>query len=106
MCRNRGTSERDSSKQYTLENPKWLWGKKNDSSIEEAREYAWNAKEKELKGKMDKKMIMGTPSKVKHQLLELQEKYQADEIMLITITHKLEDRLKSYRLIAKELLLN
>ncbi|MFE4353815.1 LLM class flavin-dependent oxidoreductase [Peribacillus butanolivorans] len=101
----------EQAKEIALSNTLWkiqsgFGERKVVPSIEEAREYAWNAKEKELKGKMDKKMIMGTPSKVKHQLLELQEEYQADEIMLITITHKLEDRLKSYRLIAKELLLN
>ncbi|MDQ7863175.1 hypothetical protein RCO48_25420 [Peribacillus frigoritolerans] len=43
-------------------------------------------------------------SQVKDRLLTIQEKYQADEIMLITITHKLEDRLNSFRLIAREIL--
>lgn len=55
---------------------------------------------------MHEKLIFGTPSQVRYRLLEIEEKYQADEIMLITITHKLEDRLNSYRLIAKELLNN
>jgi len=34
-------------------------------------------------------------------LMEMEEKYQADEIMLVTITHSPEAKRKSYRLIAE-----
>ncbi|MDW7615069.1 LLM class flavin-dependent oxidoreductase [Peribacillus simplex] len=80
--------------------------RKQVPSIEEVRNHDWTEKEKVLMETMHEKLIFGTPSQVKYRLLEIQEKYQADEIMLITITHKLEDRLNSYRLIAKELLNN
>ncbi|CAH0151943.1 Limonene 1,2-monooxygenase [Peribacillus sp. Bi96] len=78
--------------------------RKQVPSIEEVREHVWSEKEKVLKETMHKKLIIGTPSQVKYRLLEIQEAYKADEIMIITITHKLEDRLNSYRLIARELL--
>ncbi|WP_144552284.1 LLM class flavin-dependent oxidoreductase [Peribacillus simplex] len=78
--------------------------RKQVPSIEEVRNHDWNEKERALMETMDKKLIYGTPSQVKYHLLEIQEKYQADEIMLITITHKLEDRLNSFRLIAREIL--
>ncbi|MGG4265126.1 LLM class flavin-dependent oxidoreductase [Peribacillus simplex] len=80
--------------------------RKQVPSIEEARNHDWTEKEKVLMETMHEKLIMGTPSQVKYRLLEIQEKYQPDEVMLVTITHNLEDRLNSYRLIAKELLSN
>ncbi|MGE7609182.1 LLM class flavin-dependent oxidoreductase [Peribacillus frigoritolerans] len=78
--------------------------RKQVPSIEEVRNHVWTVKEKIQMETMHKKLIYGTPSQVKDRLLGVQEKYQADEIMLITITHKLEDRLNSFRLIAREIL--
>lgn len=39
---------------------------------------------------------------MKRKLFELKTKYQADEVMINTITHLPEDRIRSYELIAKE----
>ncbi|AMM93301.1 luciferase [Peribacillus simplex] len=99
------------AKEIALSNTLWKIqsgqrNRKQVPSIEEVRNHDWTEKEKVLMETMHEKLIFGTPSQVKYRLLEIQEKYQADEIMLITITHKLEDRLNSYRLIAKELLNN
>lgn len=45
-------------------------------------------------------LIIGTPDKVKAEMTELSEAYQADEFMIVTITHSIEDKLNSYRLLA------
>ncbi|WP_340371441.1 LLM class flavin-dependent oxidoreductase [Peribacillus sp. FSL E2-0218] len=94
------------AKEIALSNTLWqiqmgLGEKIKVPSMEDVRKYEKENGSLEMK---HKKMIMGTPSQVKQRLLEILEKYQADEIMLMTITHKLEDKLNSYRLIARELL--
>jgi luciferase family oxidoreductase group 1 len=73
-------------------------------SISEAKRYKVNEKEKETFVKMKQNMIIGSPKKVKQQLYELQAEYHADEIMIVTITHSPEDRIESYKLIAREVL--
>ncbi|WP_082686349.1 LLM class flavin-dependent oxidoreductase [Bacillus coahuilensis] len=50
-----------------------------------------------------KRMVVGSPSSVRQQLEELSQAYQAEEIMLVTITYSFEDKLKSFELIANEL---
>ncbi len=45
-------------------------------------------------------LIIGTPDQVQAELTELSEAYQADEFMIVTITHNIEDKLNSYRLLA------
>ncbi|WP_026582771.1 LLM class flavin-dependent oxidoreductase [Bacillus sp. J33] len=49
-------------------------------------------------------LILGNPKDVANELRKIKEKYQADEIMIVTIVHSYEDRRKSYELIAKEFL--
>jgi luciferase family oxidoreductase group 1 len=73
-------------------------------SIEEAKRYKPNEKEIKMLEEMKQKMIIGNPQKVKQKLIELQTTYQADEIMIVTITHVPDNRLQSYQLIAKEVL--
>jgi luciferase family oxidoreductase group 1 len=79
-------------------------GKKGIPSIEEAKQYSYSSDEKEMIKAMRNKMVIGNPREVKQQLLELQTLYQADEIMIVTITHSYEDRAQSYKLIAHEVL--
>ncbi|RFB18880.1 LLM class flavin-dependent oxidoreductase [Bacillus sp. HNG] len=88
----------------------YIWGKQRERgegegvpSISDAMEYLENEKLHDGFGKMKQKVIIGNPKEVKDKLLELQETYQTDEIMIVTITHSHEDRLKSYELIAKEM---
>ncbi|MFC3041144.1 LLM class flavin-dependent oxidoreductase [Virgibacillus xinjiangensis] len=50
-----------------------------------------------------KRMIIGTPDKVALKLKELQETYQADEIMLVSLETDIDQKRKSYRLIAEEI---
>ena len=73
-------------------------------SIEEAKKYEPSKQEKEQLNKMKQKMIIGNPSEVKAKLLSLKECYYADEIMIVTITYFPEDKIRSYQLIAEEIL--
>ena len=45
-------------------------------------------------------MIVGDPSSVKEQIVNLSKAYNTDEFMIVTITHRFEDKLNSYRLLA------
>ncbi|AZU62138.1 LLM class flavin-dependent oxidoreductase [Neobacillus mesonae] len=69
-------------------------------SIEEAKQYALTEKEQTALQKMKQKMIIGNPQIVSQKLKEVQTKYHADEIMIVTITHDPMDKIKSYQIIA------
>ncbi|GKU82168.1 LLM class flavin-dependent oxidoreductase [Niallia sp. NCCP-28] len=73
-------------------------------SIAEAKKYPLNAEEKKKMERSKDQMIIGSPKEVKNKLQELQMKFQADEIMIVTITHRPEDRIRSYELIAREII--
>jgi luciferase family oxidoreductase group 1 len=75
-------------------------------SISEAKAYKPSEKEMEEIDQMKEKMIIGSPEMVKMRLNELQSQYLADEMMLVTITHDPIDRIRSYELVAKEILLS
>jgi hypothetical protein len=49
-------------------------------------------------------MIIGNPIEVRQELMRMQKLYQADEIMIVTITHRYEDRIRSYELLSKEMI--
>lgn len=72
-------------------------------SIEEARSYPLSEKEKEQLEKMKRNMIIGTPSEVKERLIQMKNFYHVDEMMIVTITYSPEEKIQSYRLIAKEI---
>jgi len=72
-------------------------------SIAEAKQYPLSAEEVEKVESLKEKMIIGSPKQVKNKLQELQSKFQVDEIMIVTITHRPEDRIRSYELIAREI---
>ncbi|USK41057.1 LLM class flavin-dependent oxidoreductase [Cytobacillus firmus] len=48
--------------------------------------------------------IIGSPKEVAEQLMDMKHQYQADEIMIVTLVHQFEDRLRSYELISNELI--
>jgi luciferase family oxidoreductase group 1 len=79
-------------------------GQQGVPSISEAEKYPLTEEEAEALIKMKQKMIIGDPKNVKEKLLELHAHYKADELMLVTITHSPEDKVRSYQLIAEELL--
>ncbi|NRK74235.1 LLM class flavin-dependent oxidoreductase, partial [Salmonella enterica subsp. enterica serovar Typhi] len=69
----------------------------------EAKNYSFTSEEQERMKEMRQKMIIGNPKEVKKELVELQSAYNADEMMIVTITNSYESRKKSYELIAKEI---
>lgn len=73
-------------------------------TIEAAKSYTYSDEEIETMEQMRQNLIVGNPQEVKQQLKELQQLYQTDEFMIVTITHSYEARRKSYELLAKEIL--
>lgn len=71
-------------------------------SITEAKQYPLTEGEKGRMVKYRKNMVVGNPEKVVSKLREMKKQYQADEIMIVTITHSPEDRIRSYHLIMDE----
>ena len=69
-------------------------------SQQEAEAYHYNATEKARVTYNRRRAILGAPDTVKARLLELREKFDADELMVITITGDYATRLESYKLIA------
>ncbi|MNC43034.1 hypothetical protein D3C75_918760 [compost metagenome] len=47
-----------------------------------------------------RRMVLGSPEKVRRQFIALMEEYQCEEIMFATLMHRYEDKLRSLRLIA------
>ncbi|MEH7180449.1 LLM class flavin-dependent oxidoreductase [Neobacillus vireti] len=78
-------------------------GQEGVPSIQKAKEYFQNERE-DLLGEMRQGIIIGNPHEVAQSIQELQDKYNADEIMIVTITHSPLDRIQSYKLISEEIL--
>ncbi|WP_043931945.1 LLM class flavin-dependent oxidoreductase [Bacillus sp. EB01] len=74
-------------------------------SIEEAKQYPLDEKERAHLKKARETMIIGNPGEAARQLKQLQSTYNIDEIMIVSITHSPQDRINSYKLIAEELIL-
>ena len=65
----------------------------------EARHY--NEAERQRIAYNRRRLVFGAPATVKARLLELQAQFEADELMIITITGAYDTRLESYRLLAQ-----
>ncbi|MGG4488177.1 LLM class flavin-dependent oxidoreductase [Metabacillus idriensis] len=72
-------------------------------AIDEAKAYKYSPEDVKMMKAAEEKMVIGNPTEVKKQLLDIEKKYGADELMIVTITHSYDDRLKSYKLIADEM---
>src|SRR5690625_7100761 len=59
-------------------------------SIEEAKAYPYSAEDLALIKKMKHSMVIGNPTEVVNQIKALQESYEVDEFMIVTITHDYE----------------
>ena len=68
---------------------------------EEAIAYAYNASERDLLGKLERRSIAGTPSTVRKRLVEMAAEYEVDEIVVLTITYDFSARIRSYELLAE-----
>ncbi|WP_240377995.1 LLM class flavin-dependent oxidoreductase [Bacillus piscicola] len=73
-------------------------------SIEAAKQYKLTPEEEEKLAKRKERLTYGDPQTVARQLINIQRKTGADEIMINTHTHSPADRITSYTLIAEELL--
>lgn len=69
-------------------------------SVASAETYSFSEFDLERIRHNRQRLVAGSPETVKSRLLELQDAYQAEELMIVTLVHDFEARLKSYRLIA------
>ncbi|WP_163114702.1 LLM class flavin-dependent oxidoreductase [Bacillus safensis] len=68
-------------------------------SYEEAQSYSYSPYEQKRVAANRQRMVIGTPVSVKKQLTTLAKAYRTDELIAVTITHHMQDRLTSYRLL-------
>ena len=73
-------------------------------SPEKAQAYPYSHYEQLRVLENRKRMIVGTPKVVRAEIEKIAEEYNADEVMLVMIAYDFQDKLKSYELIAKEML--
>jgi len=66
----------------------------------EVRGYPYTEADRRRIALHGRRLVLGTPDSVRARLLEMQELYQADELMAITITGDYDSRMRSYELLA------
>jgi luciferase family oxidoreductase group 1 len=71
------------------------------ATVEEALARGYDEREREIIRRERARAVIGTPDTVKARLLEIQQAYAADELMVITITGDYASRLRSYQLLAE-----
>ena len=71
-------------------------------SPEEARRYAYNAQERVIVEMNRLRHFVGTPAKVTAMIRHIADDTQADEIMVTTMIYGVEERRRSYELLAAE----
>jgi len=67
---------------------------------EQALACTYSEQEQAIIQRERQRALIGTPDKVREELLEIQQAFEADEIMVITITGDYGSRLRSYELLA------
>ena len=70
-------------------------------TLEEAERYPYTDVDRERIAHHRRRVVLGTPDVVKQRLLEIQSQFEADELMVITITGDYDTRLRSYELLAE-----
>ena len=70
-------------------------------SQHEAESRVYTEVEKARMAHHRRRVVLGAPATVKARLLALQAQFEADELMVITITGDYRTRLESYRLVAE-----
>ncbi|MGM8212009.1 MsnO8 family LLM class oxidoreductase [Virgibacillus sp. W0430] len=71
--------------------------------LHEAKAYI-NTQSNEKVEMIKEKYVIGNPAEVEEQLRSIKTEYDADELMIVTITHDEQMKLRSYQLIAERLL--
>jgi alkanesulfonate monooxygenase SsuD/methylene tetrahydromethanopterin reductase-like flavin-dependent oxidoreductase (luciferase family) len=68
---------------------------------EEAAEHQWTPLERQIVAAWQSSNIVGDPDQVRQGLDELVARTGADELIITTMAHGFEDRLRSYQLVAE-----
>lgn len=76
---------------------------KGTPSPETAQAYEYSKFENLLVAENRRRMVVGNPGQVADRLEALVQEYEADEVMLVSITYDFKDKLESFKLIAEEL---
>ncbi|KGX90549.1 hypothetical protein N781_07075 [Pontibacillus halophilus JSM 076056 = DSM 19796] len=76
-------------------------GNEGFPTVEEAKQQQYSVFEKERIQENRSRMIVGSQQQVKQQIEALASSYSVDEVMVNTIVHPLEDRIRSYELLAE-----
>jgi len=71
------------------------------ATVEQALSQTLNARDRSIIQHERARAVIGTPDSVRQRLLDLQEQFQADEVMVVTITGDYAARLNSYELLAE-----
>jgi alkanesulfonate monooxygenase SsuD/methylene tetrahydromethanopterin reductase-like flavin-dependent oxidoreductase (luciferase family) len=69
---------------------------------DEARAHSWTDADRELVADRVETQFVGSAAQVADQLERLRDATEADELIITTITHDHQDRVRSYRLLAEE----
>jgi luciferase family oxidoreductase group 1 len=69
-------------------------------SVEEAEAHAYTPHERAIVRHVRGRTVVGTPEQVRERLTALAAEYDADELVIVTITHDPKARLRSYELLA------
>lgn len=72
------------------------------ATVAEAQAYPYTERDRQIIQRERARAVIGSPPEVKARLLEIAQAFEADEIMVITITGDYASRLRSYELIAGE----
>jgi luciferase family oxidoreductase group 1 len=70
-------------------------------SFEAMKSVHFGANEETYLARIANREVVGLPSAAKKQILERAKKYDADEVLLTTITHKISDKIEGFRLLAE-----
>jgi len=70
-------------------------------SVEEAENHAYTEQELAFARNTRKAVIAGAPEQVKAQLAAMAERFDADELVVVSITYDFQARCRSYELLAE-----
>ena len=70
-------------------------------SVEEAEQHIYNDREQALLDSHFRTALAGTPEQVRTELLEMAQRFGADELMVVSITYDFEARCRSHQLLAE-----
>ena len=70
-------------------------------TTEQALGWSYSEQEATIVQRERERVVLGAPDTVREKLLQIQQAYEADELMVITITGDYASRLRSYQLLAE-----